>query len=176
MLRNEVEGARVLDLFGGSGALAIEALSRGAQGAVVVERSVPALKCMRRNLDTLGLSQATVIRGDAWRMLARGQLEGPFDLIFADPPYGTEALSGIHDAVAPVLASRGLLLLECESGSAPGLPAGLGADGNLEPTQVGESRGGESWRRLVQRNYGTSQILIDCYDQTHTRSASDDSQ
>jgi 16S rRNA (guanine966-N2)-methyltransferase len=79
-----VEGAQVLDLFAGSGALGIEALSRGAASAVFVEREPRALEALRRNLDPLD-AETTVVRQDALRFLARA--EGPFDLVFVDPPY-----------------------------------------------------------------------------------------
>jgi 16S rRNA (guanine966-N2)-methyltransferase len=80
----EVSGARVLDLYAGSGALGIEALSRGAGSAVFVERNARAAAVIERNLASLGLEQK-VVRDDAMRFLARA--EGTFDLVFCDPPY-----------------------------------------------------------------------------------------
>jgi 16S rRNA (guanine966-N2)-methyltransferase len=80
----DVSGARVLDLYAGSGALGIEALSRGAASAVFVERDARAAATIKRNLDALG-AEAEVRRQDALRFLASG--EGPFDLVFCDPPY-----------------------------------------------------------------------------------------
>lgn len=91
-----VGGARVLDLFAGSGAVGIEALSRGAARVVFVERDPAALRALRANLAALGASrgQARVVAGDATALLAQiGAQEGPFDLIFLDPPYRT-ALAG----------------------------------------------------------------------------------
>lgn len=86
----EVEGARVLDLFAGSGALGIEALSRGAAGAVFVERDARVVRTLRANLDSLGIGpgRARVRRGEALAALrsARGRKE-TYDLIFIDPPY-----------------------------------------------------------------------------------------
>ena len=86
----EVEGARVLDLFAGSGALGIEALSRGAAGAVFVERDARVVRTLRANLDSLGIGpgRARVRRGEALAALrsARGHKE-TYDLIFIDPPY-----------------------------------------------------------------------------------------
>lgn len=92
-------GARVLDLYAGSGALAIEALSRGAQRAVLVEQSVRAARIIEANLAALGLAdKAVVVRADAVRFLDKGPSTrpstGPFDLIFADPPYTIGAASG----------------------------------------------------------------------------------
>jgi 16S rRNA (guanine966-N2)-methyltransferase len=80
----DVTGTRVLDLYAGSGALGIEALSRGAESAVFVERAARAAAVIERNLASLGLDQQ-VLRQDALRFLARH--EGMFDLVFIDPPY-----------------------------------------------------------------------------------------
>jgi 16S rRNA (guanine966-N2)-methyltransferase len=78
-----VEGARVLDLFAGSGALGIEALSRGAAAVTFVDNDARSLAAVRRNLDATGLAAgATVVRGDA--LCFEG---GPFELALLDPPY-----------------------------------------------------------------------------------------
>jgi 16S rRNA (guanine966-N2)-methyltransferase len=78
-----VEGSRVLDLFAGSGALGIEALSRGALSAVFVDSSAAAIDAVRANLETTGF-EASVIRTDAHRYD-----DGPFELALLDPPYAT---------------------------------------------------------------------------------------
>ena len=80
----DVSGLRVLDLFAGSGALGIEALSRGAASAVFVERDPAAVAAIERNLTAVGV-EAVVVRQDVLRYLARA--EGPFELVFCDPPY-----------------------------------------------------------------------------------------
>ena len=80
----DVGGARVLDLYAGSGALGIEALSRGASNAVFVERDPQAVAAIERNLTAVGVD-APVARQDVLRFL--GRAEGPFDLVFCDPPY-----------------------------------------------------------------------------------------
>jgi 16S rRNA (guanine966-N2)-methyltransferase len=86
--RFEFEGARVLDLFAGSGALGLEALSRGARFALFVEDDSAARAAIRRNVEALGLTGVTKIwRRDATRLGEAGTLQ-PFDLIFCDPPYG----------------------------------------------------------------------------------------
>ena len=86
--RFEFEGARVLDLFAGSGALGLEALSRGARFALFVEDDSAARAVIRRNVEALGLTGVTKIwRRDATRLGEAGTLQ-PFDLIFCDPPYG----------------------------------------------------------------------------------------
>jgi 16S rRNA (guanine966-N2)-methyltransferase len=85
--RVEFEGARVLDLFAGSGALGLEALSRGARFCLFVEESAAARAAIRRNVDALGLTGITKIwRRDATKLGEAGRLE-PFDVIFCDPPY-----------------------------------------------------------------------------------------
>jgi 16S rRNA (guanine966-N2)-methyltransferase len=83
-----LEGARVLDLFAGSGALGLEALSRGAREAVLVERSRTALVALRRNIEALGAGgRTTVVPGDA--LSYAGRLPRlAFDIAVADPPYG----------------------------------------------------------------------------------------
>lgn len=85
LLGERVEGARVLDLFAGSGALGLECLSRGAVSVVAVEKARGALETLRRNADDLGLAadRFRVVAGDAYRPRARG----PFDVAFVAPPY-----------------------------------------------------------------------------------------
>lgn len=87
-----LDGARVLDLYAGSGALAIEALSRGAARAHLVERAGPALRALRHNIATLGLGdRATVLAMAVERAIAIAAADGPFDLVLADPPYADVA-------------------------------------------------------------------------------------
>jgi 16S rRNA (guanine966-N2)-methyltransferase len=84
----EIAGARVLDLFAGTGALGLEAMSRGASFALFVEESAEARGLIRRNVEAFGLMGATkIFRRDATHL---GEIGGmaPFDLVFADPPYG----------------------------------------------------------------------------------------
>lgn len=85
---DKVEGARVLDLFAGTGALGLEAISRGARYGVFVEESAEGRGLLRQNIEAFGLQgQTKVFRRDACSLGAAGTLE-PFDLVFADPPYG----------------------------------------------------------------------------------------
>ena len=87
----DVEDARVLDLFAGTGQLGIEALSRGAQSAVFVDRRTEAAKLVRDNLALCGFSdRAQVVCGDAMGYLS--SLRTKFDIIFLDPPYEAELL------------------------------------------------------------------------------------
>ena len=87
----ELPGARVLDLFAGSGALGLEALSRGASHATFVELAPASLEALRGNIDALGVGErATVRRGDALRFV-QGLDAGAYDVAFADPPYNVDA-------------------------------------------------------------------------------------
>lgn len=99
-----IEGARCLDLFAGTGALGLEALSRGAREAVFVERSPLAADTLRRNIDELGTGNATVITGDALAYLASG-IEGEFDIVFLDPPFA----AGLLEQLCKLLHERGVL-------------------------------------------------------------------
>ena len=89
--RGALVDARVLDLYAGSGALAIEALSRGAHDAVLVERDRHALDAISANVTTLGLEpRVEVVRADAATFVRGGApAAAPFDLVFVDPPYDT---------------------------------------------------------------------------------------
>ncbi len=135
---------KVLDLFAGSGALAIEALSRGAASACVVEKSPESAKIIRENLDLCQLTVKTeLIVRDAWQAL-HGFSSRSFDLIFIDPPYGQD------------FAERALLEIE-----KLGL---LGEDGIL----CAETGTGETLPQAIgqlqcidQRRYGT--IMINFY-------------
>jgi len=103
-----VAGMRVLDLFAGTGAVGIEALSRGGARAVFVERDREALRALRANLAALGVSRARarVVAGDALAALsALARDENPFDLVFLDPPYAGSLGPRALDALA-----RGSLL------------------------------------------------------------------
>jgi 16S rRNA (guanine966-N2)-methyltransferase len=111
-----LEGARVLDLYAGTGALALEALSRGANRAVLVESSRDALAAIRANVAALGLDgRARVLACEVERALDRLSALGPFDLVLADPPW---ALVDSGDApralaaAASVVAPEGLVVLE----------------------------------------------------------------
>ena len=106
-----VEGARVLDLFCGSGALGIEALSRGADGATLIDTRPDAA---RRNVEELGLTaRARVLRSDARRFL-RGAEEGSFDLVLCDPPYrlADRLASDLDPLIRGVLADGGRAMIE----------------------------------------------------------------
>ena len=83
-----LDGTRVLDLFAGTGAVGIEALSRGAKSALFVENSVEGRSLLWENIDALGLhGRARILRRDATQLGPASNIE-PFQLVFADPPYG----------------------------------------------------------------------------------------
>jgi 16S rRNA (guanine966-N2)-methyltransferase len=83
-----ITGARVMDLFAGTGALGLEALSRGAKFALFVEETVEARGIIRENVEALGvIGISNVFRRDAAKLGPRGPID-PFDLVFCDPPYG----------------------------------------------------------------------------------------
>lgn len=95
-----VVGAEVLDLFGGSGALGIEALSRGAASATFVERDREVRRVLGSNVEHLGLGdRAEVLAGDAERFLAEGRPGHLYDLAFLDPPYAFDAWESLLEAV-----------------------------------------------------------------------------
>lgn len=105
-------GARVLDLYAGSGALGIEALSRGAEFAVFVENSHPAVRALESNIKLLDLgAESAVIERDALRCLGASAplAEAPFDIVLLDPPYG---LGLAEKALQKLADSRGWLAPE----------------------------------------------------------------
>ena len=133
----DVSGARVLDLYAGSGALGIEALSRGAESAVFVERDQAALAALRRNLDAVG-ARAEVRRQDVVRFLARP--EGTFDLVFCDPPYDVApAVAAPLAGALPTLLGEGArIVTESDKRNPLLLPLPL----------------------LVERTYGDTRVAI----------------
>jgi 16S rRNA (guanine(966)-N(2))-methyltransferase RsmD len=112
----DVSGAQVLDLFAGSGALAIEAMSRGAARATLVDTSPAAVAAIRHNLERLGI-EATVHRGSALAYLqhARG-ITPDYDLVFLDPPYrhASSLSAQLSAALVPVLAPEARVVAESD--------------------------------------------------------------
>jgi 16S rRNA (guanine966-N2)-methyltransferase len=118
-----IQGARVLDLFAGTGALGIEALSRGALYAVFIEKNSQTLKVLHENIQSLGLRQESrILRWDIQKDLRCLKGEAPFDLIFMDPPYGR----GLTPLALDHLKKTGLLhetsLMVCEHTEEDALP------------------------------------------------------
>jgi 16S rRNA (guanine966-N2)-methyltransferase len=126
----ELEGARVLDLFAGSGALAFEALSRGAAHATLVEKDRSALRAIRENAAALGMSPRVRVVAEPVERACQAGLAGlaspardlgAFDVVFADPPYAVvdetaRLLGGVAESL---LAAEGVLVLEHSSKTAP---------------------------------------------------------
>jgi 16S rRNA (guanine966-N2)-methyltransferase len=139
----DLQGARVLDLFAGTGALGIEALSRGAGRAVFVERDAAALAALRANLRALELSedQTEVRRGEALAALrsARAGAE-TYDLVLIDPPYRRAGEMGgeLSPALAPLLSEQARVVVECDRRTLLELP----------------------WEIERQRRYGDTTITI----------------
>jgi len=119
------EDAKVLDLFAGSGAMGLEALSRGAAHATFVESDREACRTINRNLDKLGLEQATVLCQDVLTALRADARTGTrYDLVLVDPPY--RRFSSLQNALIQhlpeILAPKGLLLVETAAPEEPDLP------------------------------------------------------
>jgi 16S rRNA (guanine966-N2)-methyltransferase len=135
-------GARVLDLFAGTGALGLEALSRGAAYALFIEDAVEARGLIRQNVEALGLTGRTrIFRRDATRLGSVGTI-APFSLVFADPPY-RQALG--EAALASARAGGWLV---------PGALAVLEEDAKAEIEPIG------GYQQIDRRVIGDSQILL----------------
>ncbi len=138
----DIEGARVLDLFAGSGALGIEALSRGARFCLFIEQSAEARGVIRRNIEALALTGKTKVwRRDASKLGSLQNVE-PFDLVFADPPYG----KGLGERALTMALAGGWL-----------------ADGAicvLEERSVTDLALPDDLRFVDTRTYGNTQILL----------------
>lgn len=150
ILSNMIPGARVLDLYAGSGALGLEALSRGASSAVMVDDSREACRVIEKNLLALALANGRVVQAEVARFLKREQ--AGYDLVFADPPYHKNADS--RDYVKEIL--------ECER-----LPAILADGAMLIIEDPPENQRGDvaGWKLIDQRSYGGCGILFYQRDQ-----------
>jgi len=115
-----MEGSRFLDLYAGSGAVGIEAVSRGAESVVLVERAVPALKVLRANLEKLGLRsdvRVEAVKVGAYLRRVRVQGAMAFDVVFLDPPYEAAeeyavALGLLGEETQGLLAERAVVVAE----------------------------------------------------------------
>lgn len=140
------EGATVLDLFAGTGALGLEALSRGAARAAFIDNSSAALKTIRANIATLGAEERSeVIAGDAMRL---GQAVRAFDLVLMDPPYRSNCAPAVLAGLARGgwLASGAIVVVEEAVEEGMAVPS--------------------SFRQLDQRSYGAAQFVILRYQGT----------
>lgn len=141
ILEPSLPGARFLDLFAGSGAAGIEALSRGAAAATFVERDAGAVAVIRANLARAHLdgTAVRVIRDDVPRWLRRGPgAEGPFDLVVLDPPYDrTDSLTAALEALDPWVALGGRVVAKHFWREAP--PARVGLLASERERRFGET-------------------------------------
>jgi 16S rRNA (guanine966-N2)-methyltransferase len=136
-----VEGMHVLDLYAGSGAMGLEALSRGAETATFVEADRTAAETIVRNLDKLDLTGATVLREDAARQLRADAASGRrYDLVLIDPPYRMlpDVLTILAKHVGAVLEKRGLVVVESDARDEPELPL----------------------RKRTSRRYGSARVTV----------------
>jgi 16S rRNA (guanine966-N2)-methyltransferase len=142
-----VDGARVLDLFAGSGALGIEALSRGASSAVFVDRDPDAVRTIERNHDHLRLTGARVVHGDAVRTIAQEATAGAkYDLVLVDPPYGmlTEIQPRLARHLRSLLAADGLVVVETDARTELELPLPVRTSRKYGQTRVTLFEGAEA--------------------------------
>ena len=148
MLGELVPGAHVLDLFAGTGAIALECLSRGAASALMVDENKGACDVIRRNIVNTKLTGGFVRQSDVFRVLPQLHTEGKqFDLIFADPPY--THCDADTDFVAKLLTEEAL-------------PALLHAESHLilESHHFNrETKSWPGWEVLTDRNYGSTRIV-----------------
>lgn len=120
VIQFDIEGRRVLDLLAGTGQLGIEALSRGAECAVFVERRRDALQVIRENLEACGMTdKARVVNGDAMSYLKSGE---KFDLIFLDPPYASGLLEQALEEIVRFDICRRHGIIVAESAADKTLP------------------------------------------------------
>jgi len=142
---DRLQGGRVLDLFAGTGALGLEALSRGASFCMFVEESAEGRGLIRANVEAFGLTGRTkIFRRDAGKLGAAGTVQ-PFDLVFADPPYGKGlGEAALHSALAGGWLATGALCVVEESAAAAFDP-GPGF------STVDERSYGETIIRLIER-------------------------
>jgi 16S rRNA (guanine(966)-N(2))-methyltransferase RsmD len=123
-----VDGARVLDLYAGSGAMGLEALSRGASRVTFVDADREAVRAIERNLDKLRLAGAEVVREDAARRAAADAAAGRrYDLVLIDPPYRMleTALASLAPSIASILEPDGIVVVESEARETPELPLAM---------------------------------------------------
>jgi 16S rRNA (guanine966-N2)-methyltransferase len=131
-LTGALDGARVLDLYAGSGAVGLEALSRGAEHVLLVESGARAARVIRDNVEAIGLPGAEVVTDRVERVLARGPAE-KYDVVFADPPYALpgDEVSAVLQALETNgwLAAGALVIVERATRSGPvDWPAGFAPD------------------------------------------------
>ena len=121
ILQQQVRGARVLDLFSGSGAMAFEAVSRGATSAVLVDQ-VEEANCRKLRMD----DRCRLLLMDWQAAVSQLQCaDDRFNLVFLDPPYAMHDLCGVMNALKPLLAEDAIILVEHEAKTFPSTPDGF---------------------------------------------------
>ena len=126
VLAPRVAGAHVLDACAGTGAVGIEALSRGAAHVTFVDRDVRAVRLIARNLQGCGVADGyTIERGELRAVLDRPGGAGRFDIVFLDPPYEAPEVERVLASCAAHLKADGVLVLERASRRVPDVPASL---------------------------------------------------
>lgn len=145
-LTGELYGARVLDLFAGTGALGLEALSRGAREATFVENDRQVAELIEQNLATLGIAQSHVLHTDAIAWLQNTAPNVPYSLVLLDPPFRLDLASPCCMTLetAGWLTAESWIYLEVEAGLSPEVP------GNWQLHR--ELRAGDSHARLYHRH------------------------
>jgi 16S rRNA (guanine966-N2)-methyltransferase len=124
-LVRDLEGAQVLDAYAGTGALGLEALSRGAERAVLVDSDARAVALARRNVEKVGLSGASVFNGTVEAHLRReAKRSNRYDLVLIDPPYteAARAMRTLSNLLPPVLAGNARVVVETNRSLEPALP------------------------------------------------------
>ena len=146
MLAQMIPGARVLDLFAGSGALGLESLSRGAGSCVFVDESRDCVNTVKLNLATLRLNGGKVVQNDVIKMLSKVSLT-QYDVIFADPPYWKNV--GDRDFVKEMFASENFSKILADDGMLV-----------IEADERAEIDGGEMWEQVDRRKYGGCAVFF----------------
>ena len=127
-LLGPVDGASVLDLYAGSGALGLEALSRGARRCLFAETDAAACRVIRANLESLGLTGGLVVQRDALAVLRdEASAARHYELVLLDPPYGrwADVEERLGRRLAPVLADAAVVVVETDAAIQPTLPLSL---------------------------------------------------
>ena len=147
MIQFEIEGRRVLDLFAGSGQLGLEAVSRGAAHAVLVDQSKEAVKVITKNAEKTKLSDdCTIVCAEFAEFLRRNHGKEPFDIVFLDPPYAMHAIPAAVEALKQHKLLKPHALIICES---------------EEPRPLGESSAlAGKFEVLKEAKYGKACVTV----------------
>ena len=134
---DRLEGARVLDLFAGSGVVGLEAVGRGALSALLIDENLRAIQTLESNLARVGEKTVEIRRLTLPGGLGRLTEAGPFDLIYADPPYNFQPYEALIAGAAPLLATDGEMVVE--HSSRRDLPVQAGELVRVDTRKYGES-------------------------------------